>query len=111
MSREAQTQFRASSFCAEGACTCIDRISSYSSTQTTTVTTTRCLVCNAKNTGRPIFVLPDIDKGVLKRCYLCVRHSLPEHIKKNITNTRELQSALLQSSSETGRNHKFCRSK
>ena len=115
MSREDQTQFRASAFCAEGACNCIDRISSYSTPtkQTTTTTATRCLVCNAKNTGRPVFVLPDIDRGVLKRCYLCVRHSLPEHIKKNITNTRELQSALLQSSSEAGRNHnnKFFRSK
>ena len=44
--------------------------------------------------GRPVWVLPDIDKGGLARCYLCVRHSLPDHVTKYITNIRDLEIAL-----------------
>jgi hypothetical protein len=57
----------------------------------------RCMVCGAKNTGRPCVVLPDVQRGVLVRSYLCVRHSLPQHIQPMITNTIDLVRALSSS--------------
>jgi hypothetical protein len=63
----------------------------------------RCMVCNAKNTGRPVCVLPDVHRMTLVRCYLCVRHSLPQHINAGITNTRDLEAALANAAA--GRRH------
>lgn len=54
----------------------------------------RCMVCNAKNTGRPFMTLPDLRGRAIVRCYLCTRHSLPHHIVKHITNTMDLERAL-----------------
>lgn len=64
----------------------------------------RCAVCGAKNTGRANTLLPDVHRGVMVQCYLCVRHSLPAHVQCRVTNTLELEAALGSAASgEAGR--------
>lgn len=65
----------------------------------------RCMICDAKNTKKPFMVLPDVHKKILVRCYLCVRHSLPEHMKAMITNTLDLGRALSGGGGDGNNNH------
>lgn len=70
-------------------------ISTISPSSQTAAHAQSCMVCGAKNTsGKVSMVLPDVHRKILVRCYLCVRHSLPENVIRNITNTIELSKAL-----------------
>lgn len=72
----------------------------------------RCMVCNAKNSRKPFTVLPDLRRKIMVRCYLCVRHSIPEHVKCMVSNTEELEKALsfVLSSSSSKRKRMFKKS-
>lgn len=76
----------------------------------------RCMVCSARNTGKPLTTLPDLASHTMVRCYLCMRHSLPDHVTRNIHNISDLRKALSKGvrvslhrrppSSSVRRNHK-----